>query len=146
MSWCLNLTADRNGDYRLITLWIWFNIIIYGKRCRVICDPHCSPKCQSPSPPPGAIFTWSTTGRDLIATYFIFVTYCIFLYQNMSTQTLKEMIYQFTSTRVRNYCKLSYIPGDCSIYCSRTFGTLFWNDMEWSAHGVLEQCLVYQGS
>jgi hypothetical protein len=29
--------------------------------------------------------------------------------------------------------------------CSRIFGgTLFWNDMKWSAHGVLEQCLVYQ--
>jgi hypothetical protein len=23
------------------------------------------------------------------------------------------------------------------------FGTLFWNDIKWSAHGVLEQCLVY---
>ena len=26
------------------------------------------------------------------------------------------------------------------IYCSRTFGTLFCNDIKWSAHGVLEQC------
>ena len=34
-------------------------------------------------------------------------------------------------------------PTGCSIYCSRTFGTLFWNDIKWSAHGVLEQCLVY---
>ena len=34
-------------------------------------------------------------------------------------------------------------PAGCSIYCSRTFGTLFWNDMKWSAHGVLEECLVY---
>jgi hypothetical protein len=34
-------------------------------------------------------------------------------------------------------------PEGCSIYCSRTFGTLFWKDMKWSAHGVLEQCLVY---
>ena len=34
-------------------------------------------------------------------------------------------------------------PAGCSIYCSRTLGTLFWNDMKWSAHGVLEQCLVY---
>ena len=44
--------------------------------------------------------------------------------------------------------------GGYSIYCSRTFGTLFgtisngvhtvfWNDIKWSAHGVLEQCLVY---
>jgi hypothetical protein len=29
-------------------------------------------------------------------------------------------------------------PADCSIYYSRTFGTLFWNDIKWSAHGVLE--------
>jgi hypothetical protein len=34
-------------------------------------------------------------------------------------------------------------PSGCSIYCSRTFGTLFRNDMKWSAHGILEQCLVY---
>ena len=27
--------------------------------------------------------------------------------------------------------------------CSRTFGTLFWNDIKWSAYGVLKQCLVY---
>ena len=31
----------------------------------------------------------------------------------------------------------------CSIYYSRTFGILFWNDIKWSAHDVLEQCLVY---
>ena len=39
------------------------------------------------------------------------------------------------------------VPGDnptgCSIYCSRTLGTLFWNDIKWSVHVVLEQCLVY---
>ena len=29
----------------------------------------------------------------------------------------------------------------CSIYCSRTFGTLFRNVIKWSAHGVLEQFL-----
>ena len=36
-----------------------------------------------------------------------------------------------------------FVPSGCSIHCSRTFGTLFWNDIKWSAHGVLKQCLVY---
>jgi hypothetical protein len=35
------------------------------------------------------------------------------------------------------------LPGGCSIYCSRTFETLFRNDIKWSAHGVLQQYLVY---
>jgi hypothetical protein len=32
--------------------------------------------------------------------------------------------------------------GGCSIYYSRTFGTLFWNNMKWSAHDVVQPCIT----
>jgi hypothetical protein len=70
------------------------------------------------------------------------------------TFTLRSISYpEYARSQVRRWaCPLANLrtgilwvtrlPG-CSIYCSRTFGTLFWNDMKWSAHGVLEQCWVY---
>ena len=56
----------------------------------------------------------------------------------------QQSIYRRVIQNINSYA----IPIGYSCCCgnavSRTFGTLrVWNDMKWSAHGVLEQCLVY---
>jgi hypothetical protein len=40
---------------------------------------------------------------------------------------------KWTGTQAMHADSRFETPAGCSIYCSRTFGTLFWNDIKWSA-------------